>query len=527
MDSINIALEKETVFHFLNGMMAEFLDEYLAYEIKIKQVKDHHDPIGKLRLTLEQQGFIQGVRKVVLLRFMESLDNPNALLTKLTNLSEEESVLERARFMYRNDRLAESAMLLGTIPAEPERDFILASIALQRGDVSEGKAGIERIVADNPDYKPRVDSLYRKMLEQWMTESHLQSFRKICIDRAKILCPEDESVDSLRNTWLKTRTMELMNSGAMHRALDELKVEEQFSPVNEPVLNMIMAFQLFMENNTDEGMGYMIRSLDGGIATPEMSMVIGRFRDFYGHGDLFDPEQKWMHRLLDVAVERERPDGAGRLFQDIIRHNTGSYNSLVFQREISEEQLGDMEAIIERWMDYRNILPEWWMLKALCELAHDRLDAALENIDRAIDISEHRMSSFQGAGYPRFMKGILYLSKDNVTLAIGELRDLNAASGYQSNTQGLLKGMLHVKSGSVEYAGAALAEVFERTDMSLLEQRFAKAFSDNTLIVDICETDGLHAFSAWYFLNGRYMIDVGMIGDGFRYLRASVNIDQN
>jgi predicted O-linked N-acetylglucosamine transferase (SPINDLY family) len=522
MDSINIALEKETVFHFLNGMMAEFLDEYLAYEIKIKQVKDHHDPIGKLRLTLEQQGFIQGVRKVVLVRFLQSLNIQITFLTEMKCMgSGDGGAMEQARFLYLNDRLADASTLLQTLPAEPERDFMIAAIDLRRGEVLDGKQIIDVIVSVEPDFKQRADSLYRQMLDQWMADSHLQSYRKICIDRALILCPDDTEVLKLRYTWLKNRTLDLFGSGDRMQILVELQDEDKRKPIFDAGLCMFMALLHFINNDMAEGTVFIERALNDESASQGRTDVLQRFRGISEGAGLFDPVGRW----VTLWIEKAHTDSLYiQLLHEIINVVIEPMEQKVFFHELPNDEILRIEKKIDIWSCLQDVCPEWWLKKALCALGMDRFEEAMIALRKADYLCQGLKLKIGEKRRYEYLFCIFNLYADLVNEAL-LARSRMLFDEKDPFIWDMMWVFLLIRNGSIDLAEDIFKRAVLKEIHTVVGKGFVNAYESGSLIPDIQSMDGIHGFSAWFLLMANYMISTGNSDGGRLYLRASVNVD--
>jgi tetratricopeptide (TPR) repeat protein len=522
MDTINLSMEKEPIFQYLNGMMSEFLDEYLAYEIKLKQMKNQYDSISGLRAILEQQSFIQSVRKKVLEKFLSILDIQVSFLNEVQAFDSSGVVeLEYAEFLFNHDRYLKANELLNILPPTTERDFLLASIDLVLGNVNEGKIAIEKIVQNEAAYKPRVEDLYRKMMDLWLSDTTLQSHRKICIDRALTLCPDDTEALKLRSTWLKKRTLELFCSDDRMRILVELGAADKLHPIFDPGLCMFMALLHFINSDLAEGTFYIERALNNEGASQERTEVLRRFCGIPEGESLFDPAGQWVY----LWIEKAQTDSLYVcLLQEILQVVIEPIESKVLCHELPQEEILRIEKQLDAWVHLNDKVPEWWLNKALCALGTDRFEEAMIALGDTVRVRQSLESQDVEKRRNVYLFSIFNLYADFVDKAC-QVRSQMPFDESDPFIWYMIDVFLMIRNGDSSKVETVFKNAMLKGIHTSAEQGFAAANESGALVSDIRSMDSIHGFSAWFLLLAKYMIYQGDIKGGRIYLRVSVNID--
>jgi hypothetical protein len=210
MDRLSYELDHDVIMDNLKGLLAEHQDQYLSFDMNLKEAIALSDKSRRFRVSLEQQVFLQAIRKQALVFFSDHIDEQIGFLSSWIEKKEHMqrnpesgfSQLELAGFLLDHDILIYMDDLLQHLQTRPEKDLILACVAMKQGRVSESLTMFNEVIKKDEHLKPRVDSFISSMIHEWETAEGLESYKNLMIERIR-LC------DSYHPVVLKKQMMSI------------------------------------------------------------------------------------------------------------------------------------------------------------------------------------------------------------------------------------------------------------------------------------------------------------------------------
>lgn len=216
MDSITTYFNDNKHVSYLKDLLVKSQSDYLDHEIGVFTNDGLTEQMQQLFSSLGQQKFVQKIRFDALNILKSQIDEQTALFSegfKLENAVENnpESLADKLRlvqFYYNCEFLNKAESLLKTIPEHPEAIFYLACIKINQGFVNEGKKDVEILCLKNTEYQKKYDDFCLDIIEKWMQSEGPQTYKKIMVDRALLLDPDNKDALRIKKAFINSELLQ-------------------------------------------------------------------------------------------------------------------------------------------------------------------------------------------------------------------------------------------------------------------------------------------------------------------------------
>ena len=397
MDSINVSLNENTIIKSIKELTGKSYSEYLEHTFEEVDISASSKIIKQLLLDIRQQGFVQTIRLDSISEFSEIVNEQINFFSELYQIENNDELdgsikkMRLAECFYRYEMIGKAENLFKESAGLPEADFYSGFINIKKGQVEKGKKQIAKAVAGNNALQKEAEKFTGKIIEHYFAINSENIYKDIIIDRILRIDPENK------------RAYEILKENCMNKADSFLAVkkileaEQILSKLWEPgIVHNIKYLMLFLMVSLHLGKYDRIRILleTAKLADDETGDYIYWCRYWLNKYQYLGTE--WVDRggLTTYVSWLDNDDALTTLLQIIwgtVWHKAED-RLKKFQRNSSF--LNKVDSGLEKWAAIRDIIPEWYLVRALNLMARGDNDGALQSCDYAINVSRDKKSFF-------------------------------------------------------------------------------------------------------------------------------------
>lgn len=527
MDRISGELDHDVIMDNLNGLLAEHQDQYLAFEMDLKDALALSDKSRRFKVSLSQQAFLQTIRKQALVFFSDHIDEQIGFLSAWIEKKEHMqrnpesgfSQLELARFLLDHDILVYSDDLLQHLQSRPEKDLILACAALKQGRVNEGLALFNEVLKKDERLKPRVDSFISSMIHEWETAEGLESYKNLMIERIIVCDPENCLAIRRKQELAIERAWDHVNNGLFDKARDVIVQDNSlFSCENETFL-VLSGFLMIMTGMYQEGGKLLKESVDKNFHSDKRKEVMNHF---YKTAKSFQNPvaESWFQALVLFA---DKDVWARKVVQELWVVCLGVFHGRIITSMVYPRALSEVEILLAEWEAVKKIIPEWHVWNAYVNKGRGAVKQALLAMELAIETERNTIPCYVGQGWLFIAAGSLYLMDYQYDKSL-EYLDQGLAITFSAPVF-LITACICFWTGNEGEGVGRLEKLVQNQDKPEWISILGKPVHRETSFEIIKKLGSLNPYAAWNVLWGQLMHESGS-DEGWIRLKAAVFVDE-
>jgi tetratricopeptide (TPR) repeat protein len=526
LDKISRQLDSDPVMNDLKGLLAEHQDRYLAFEMDLKEALSSRDEAKRFKTSLDQQFFLQAIRKQALEYLCEIVDEQINFISRWIDASHVagvhpepvERIMKRAGFFFEHDAMVYAEDQYRRLPDSPVKNFHLACVAMKQGKVKQALAMIQNAVENDPSLKSAADFFISSMVDEWAQGDGPESYKGLILERIEVCDPSNILAVQHRQSQAIEKIWDFVEKGEWIMARDSVVNDGFVFMFENQTLVSIFGFLLLITGMDQEGEKYLKRAVEHEFDSSNRKEVISRL---HKHAPaLQNPTvEPWFKELVHIA---EKEIWAMKIIQELWVECHDNIHSRFLTSMVYPCVIPDVIELLKEWESVRQIIPEWHVWNAYLHKSRGDVDQVLMAINKALEIEAKTIPCSIGKGWLYIASGSFYLLDYQ----------------YEKSLATLDRGLAIMFSAPVFLITACVCfwTGNESEGLNRLERLFrTPGVPDWVMLLDkpefrrenfeiIKKIGRLNPYAAWNVLWGQLMVLSG-VDDGWGRLKAAVFTD--
>lgn len=526
MDRLSGELDHDVIMDNLKGLLAEHQDQYLAFEMDLKDALALSDKSRRFKVSLSQQAFLQTIRKQALVFFNDHIDEQIGFLSAWIEKKEHMqrnpesglSQLELARFLLDHDILVYTDDLLQHLQSRPEKDLILACVALKQGRINEGLALFNEVLTKDERLKPRVDSFISSMIHEWETAEGLESYKNLMIERI-MLCDSDHPAVLKKQTMSIDKAWDFVKKGRFDDACHIMRQSCRLSSCDNETVLSLTGFLMIVTGMFGEGGEILKKAVSNSYNSEQRKAVLNYLCQtalLYRR----PVEEPWFGELIDCA---EKEVWARKILQEwwVVCH--GQHQGRLITSMIYPGTVSATRIILEEWSVVKHVIPEWYVWNGFLNKADGEINRALVSMDMALETERNTITCSIGEGWLLIASGLVYLMDYRFEKSL-EYLDKGLEIIIRPPAL-LVTACIYFWMGDETEGRSRLEKLFFIKDKPDWMDRLQNPVYRDTDFEIIKKLGVINPYAAWNVLWGLLMVESGS-GDPWIHIKGSVLVDE-